>query len=273
MTHLKPMPIAALPTAETRQDNSALAVLGAAQRAGELVHLEHIPGQQGQPTSWPESVRPDVAAALDARGIASPWTHQAQAAALARSGRNVIIATRAASGKSAGYLAAALSEVLDGGTALYIAPTKALAADQLKAVRDLGVRGVRPTCYDGDSTVAERAWAQAHANYLLTNPDMLHSGLLPNHARWRGFFRRLRVVIIDECHGYRGVFGSHVAQVLRRLRRVAAYHAAAYHAGAHHAGDSTRREPVFILASATIAEPAACARKLTGLDAVAVTDD
>src|SRR5882757_6322876 len=240
MTHLKPMPIAALPTAETRQDNSALAVLKAAQRAGELVHLEHIPGQQGQPTSWPESVRPDVTAALAARGIASPWTHQAQAAALARAGRHVIIATRAASGKSAGYLAATLSEVLDGGTALYIAPTKALAADQLKAVRDLGVPRVRATCYDGDSTVAERAWAQAHANYLLTNPDMLHSGLLPNHARWRGFFRRLRVVIIDECHGYRGVFGSHVAQVLRRLRRVAA----------HHAALGSRPEPVFILASA-----------------------
>src|SRR5258708_2491995 len=257
------MPIAALPTAETRQDNPALAVLKAAQRAGELVHLEHIPGQQGQPTSWPESVRPDVTAALAARGIASPWTHQAQAAALARSGRNVIIATRAASGKSAGYLAAALSEVLDGGTALYIAPTKALAADQLKAVRDLGVRGVRPTCYDGDSTVAERAWAQAHANYLLTNPDMLHSGLLPNHARWRGFFRRLRVVIIDECHGYRGVFGSHVAQVLRRLRRVAAHHAA----GPDAAG------PVFILASATIADPARGARLLTGLDFAAVTED
>src|ERR1700722_14581527 len=260
MTHLKPMPIAALPTAETRQDNSALAVLGAAQRAGELVHLEHIPGQQGQPTSWPESVRPDVAAALGERGIASPWTHQAQAAALARSGRNVIIATRAASGKSAGYLAAALSAVLDGGTALYISPTKALAADQLKAVRDLGVRGVRATCYDGDATVAERAWAQAHANYLLTNPDMVHSGLLPNHARWRGFFRRLRVVIIDECHGYRGVFGSHVAHVLRRLRRVAAHHGAG-------------QPPVFILASATIADPAACARALTGLEAVAVTDD
>src|SRR3984893_5535809 len=254
------MPIAALPTAETRQDNSALAVLGAAQRAGELVHLEHIPGQQGQPTSWPESVRPDVAAALGARGIVASRPHQAHAAAPARSGRNVIIATRAASGKSAGYLAAALSEVLDGGTALYIAPTKALAADQLKAVRDLGLRGVRPTSYDGDSTVAERAWAQAHANYLLTKPDMLHSGLLPNHARWRGFFRRLRVVIIDECHGYRGVFGSHVAQVLRRLRRVAAH-------------PGVGRPPVFILASATIADPAACASALTGLAAVAVTDD
>src|SRR5580692_2787445 len=260
MTHLEPMPIAASPTAETRQDDSALAVLRAVQRAGELVHLERIPGQRGQSTSWPESVRVEVAAALAASGVSAPWTHQARAAALARAGSHVILATRAASGKSAGYLAAALSEILDGGTVLYIAPTKALAADQLKAVRDLGVRGVRPTCYDGDATVAERAWAQSHANYLLTNPDMLHSGLLPNHARWRGFFRRLRVVIIDECHGYRGVFGSHVAQVLRRLRRVAAHHGAGL-------------PPVFILASATIADPAACARALTGLEAVAVTDD
>src|SRR5258708_2581649 len=275
------MPIAALPTAETRQDNPALAVLKAAQRAGELVHLEHIPGQQGQPTSWPESVRPDVTAALAARGIASPWTHQAQAAALARSGRNVIIATRAASGKSAGYLAAALSEVLDGGTALYIAPTKALAADQLKAVRDLGVRGVRPTCYDGDSTVAERAWAQAHANYLLTNPDMLHGSMLPRHARWRGFFQRLRVVIIDECHGYRGVFGSHVAQVLRRLRRIVAHYAPGRANGVSPLSPPRQRGgvppftplPVFILASATIADPARSARLLTGLDFAEVTDD
>ena len=257
------MPFAAPPTAEPRQDASALAVLRGAQRAGELVHLEHIPGLQGRPTSWPESVRPEVAAALAARGIAAPWTHQAEAAALARAGSHVILATRAASGKSAGYLAAALSEVLDGGTVLYIAPTKALAADQLKSVGDLGLRGVRATCYDGDSTVAERAWAQSHANYLLTNPDMLHSAMLPGHARWRGFFRRLRVVIIDECHGYRGVFGSHVAQVLRRLRRVAA----------HYAVPGAAREPVFILASATIADPAACARSLTGLEAVTVTDD
>jgi DEAD/DEAH box helicase domain-containing protein len=254
------MPIIAPGRAETRQESSALEVLRAAQRAGELVHLEHIPGQQGRSTSWPEAVRPEIAAALAARGVVSPWTHQAQAAAHAMAGRHVIIATRAASGKSAGYLAAALSHVLDGGTALYIAPTKALAADQLKAISDLGLRGVRATCYDGDSTTAERAWAQAHANYLLTNPDMIHSGLLPNHARWRGFFRRLRVVIIDECHGYRGVFGSHVAQVLRRLRRVTAHY-------------GTGQPPVFILASATIADPADCARQLTGLDAVAVTDD
>ena len=203
-----------------------------------------------------------MADALAARGIDAPWIHQAEAAALVRAGRNVIIATSAASGKSAGYLAAALSEILDGGTVLYVAPTKALAADQFEAVRSLAIPGVRATCYDGDSTAADRAWARAHANYVLTNPDMLHSVLLPGHARWRGFFRRLRVVIIDECHGYRGVFGSHVAQVLRRLLRVAAHHAAPGAAA-----------PVFVLASATIAEPAACASLLTGLDIVAVTED
>jgi DEAD/DEAH box helicase domain-containing protein len=262
------MPIVAPDRAETLQDvvplhGGALDVLRAAQRAGELVHLTHIPGEAGRTTSWPQSIRSEVAAALAAGGIAAPWTHQAQAAGLALSGRSVILATRAASGKSAGYLAAALSEVLGGGTVLYIAPTKALAADQLKAVRDLRVPGVRATCYDGDATAAERAWAQSHANYLLTNPDMIHSGLLPNHSRWRGFLRRLRVVIVDECHGYRGVFGSHVAQVLRRLRRVAA----------HHAAPDGRREPVFILASATIADPVGCASQLTGLPATAVTDD
>src|ERR1700678_289713 len=262
------MPIVAPDRAETLQDGiplhgGALDVLRAAQRAGELVHLTHIPGEAGRTTSWPESIRSEVSAALAARGIPAPWTHQAQAAGLALAARSVTLATRAASGKSAGYLAAALSEVLGGGTVLYIAPTKALAADQLKAVRELGLAGVRATCYDGDATVDERAWAQSHANYRLTNPDMIHSGLLPNHHRWRGFLRRLRVVIIDECHGYRGVFGSHVAQVLRRLRRVAA----------HHAAPGSRREPVFMLASATIADPVGCARQLTGLDATAVTDD
>ena len=262
------MPIVAPDRAETLEDaiplhGGALDVLRAAQRAGELVHLTHIPGEAGRTTSWPESIRSEVSAALASRGIAAPWTHQAQAAGLALAGQSVILATRAASGKSAGYLAAALSEVLGGGTVLYVSPTKALAADQLKAVRDLSLPGVRATCYDGDATMAERAWAQSHANYLLTNPDMIHSGMLPNHHRWRGFLRRLRVVIIDECHGYRGVFGSHVAQILRRLRRVAAYHAAL----------GSRQEPVFMLASATIADPVGCARQLTGLAATAVTDD
>ena len=187
MRHSKPVPIItpapSAPSAETRKDAAALTILRAAQHAGELVHLEHIPGREGQPTSWPGSVRPEVITALADYGIKAPWTHQAEAAALARAGRSVIIATRAASGKSAGYLAAALSEILDGGTVLYVAPTKALAADQLQAVQKLAVPGIRATCYDGDATAADRSWAQAHANYLLTNPDMLHSALLPSHSR------------------------------------------------------------------------------------------
>lgn len=260
MSIVSPVPSAA--AVESREDSTALNVLRAAQHAMELVHLEHIPGREGQTTSWPESVRDEVIVALARTGIKAPWTHQARAAELARSGANVIIATPAASGKSAGYLAAALSAILDGGTVLYVAPTKALAADQLQTLRTLAVSGIRAACYDGDSTAADRAWAQAHANYLLTNPDMLHSAMLPGHARWRGFFRRLRLVIIDECHGYRGVFGSHVAHVLRRLRRVAAHH-----------GVPGGRPPAFVLASATIADPAACARLLTGVDAVPVTDD
>jgi DEAD/DEAH box helicase domain-containing protein len=250
-------------TSGTGHDATALTVVRAAARAGEVVHIEHIPGQDGTTANWPKTVRPEVAEALAAHGVRAPWTHQAQAAALARAGRNVIIATSAASGKSAGYLAAALSAVADGGTALYIAPTKALAADQLRVVRELGVPGVRAACHDGDSTRGERAWAQAHANYLLTNPDMLHGSMLPGHARWRGFFKRLRVVVVDECHAYRGVFGSHVAQVLRRLRRIAARHGA----------PSPDGGLVFILASATIGDPERCARLLTGLDAVPVTAD
>src|SRR5208283_3016991 len=131
--------------------------------------------------------------------------------------RNVIISTAAASGKSLGYLLPALTSVLAGDTVLYVTPTKALAADQLASIRSLGLPGVQAATFDGDSTYAERAWARSHARYLLTTPDMLHRALLPGHARWPGFFSRLRYVIIDECHGYRGVFGSHVGHVLPRL--------------------------------------------------------
>src|SRR5260370_284527 len=129
--------------------------------------------------------------------------------------------------------------------------------------RALGIPGVQVATFDGDSTRTERDWARSHARYLLTTPDMLHRALLPRHARWSGFFSRLRYVIIDECHGYRGVFGSHVGHVLRRLRRV----------GAHHAAAGGQPRPVFVLASATVGAPGVCARLLTGLDAEEVTED
>ena len=244
-------------------ENRALGILLDDARAGRPVHVEHIPARPGREVPWPPWVPAEVIGAFAARGIRAPWSHQALAADHAQAGRNVIISTAAASGKSLGYLLPALTSVLAGDTVLYVTPTKALAADQLASIRSLGLPGVQAATFDGDSTYAERAWARSHARYLLTTPDMLHRALLPGHARWSGFFSRLRFVIIDECHGYRGVFGSHVAHVLRRLRRVVA----------HHAPPDGPPRPVFVLASATVGAPGVCARLLTGLDAEEVTED
>jgi DEAD/DEAH box helicase domain-containing protein len=245
--------------------NRALGILLDDPGAGRPVHVEHIPARDGQEVPWPSWVPAPVAEAFAARGIRAPWTHQALAAEHAQAGRNVIISTAAASGKSLGYLLPALTAVLAGETVLYVTPTKALAADQLRSIHALGLPGVQAAVFDGDSTRAERDWARSHARYLLTTPDMLHRALLPRHNRWSGFFSRLSYVVVDECHGYRGVFGSHVAHVLRRLRRVVAHHAPA--------DDGGRPRPVFVLASATVGAPGACARLLTGLDAQEITED
>ena len=260
MSHWESM--AALTSLAPGADSAAALILRLGAESGRLVHVEHIAARTGQRAPWPEWVPAELTARFSGIGVPAPWAHQAVAADLARSGKNVIISTPAASGKSLGYLLPALTAVLEGATALYVAPTRALAADQLRAVRALGIDGVRAAVLDGDTPAAERDWARAHAAYLLTTPDMLHHMLLPRHARWNGFFRRLQYVIVDECHGYRGVFGSHVAHVLRRLRRVAA----------HHGGAARPAGPVFLLASATISEPAACALLLTGQRAEEVTE-
>ncbi|NUW33599.1 DEAD/DEAH box helicase [Nonomuraea sp. SMC257] len=186
------------------------------------------------------------------------WPHQYEAADLAYRGRNVIISTGTASGKSLAYLTPAVASCLDGGTVLYLTPTKALAADQFRGLRELRIAQVRAATFDGDTPFEERTWVRQHANYVLTNPDMLHRSILPRHSQWSSFFRRLRLVVVDECHGYRGVFGSHVAQILRRLRRVCARYGS---------------RPVFMLASATASEPGAFARRLTGLEMDEVTVD
>ncbi|GAB3130915.1 DEAD/DEAH box helicase [Microbispora hainanensis] len=170
----------------------------------------------------------------------------------------MIIATGTASGKSLAYLVPAVAEIFAGGTVLYLTPTKALAADQLRALRKLRLTQVRAATYDGDTPPEERRWVRQNANYVLTNPDMLHRSILPRHSSWSSFWRRLRLVVVDECHGYRGVFGSHVAQILRRLRRVAGRY-----------GSS----PVFLLASATASDPAAAGMRLTGLEMAEVTTD
>ncbi|HEY4703067.1 MAG TPA: DEAD/DEAH box helicase, partial [Streptosporangiaceae bacterium] len=209
---------------------------------------------------WPCWVPDQLRESLIAAGVAAPWVHQVAVAELARADRHVVVATGTASGKSLAYQLPVLTHLLDDeqATALYLAPTKALGADQIRAVTALGLAGVRPAGFDGDTAMAQRDWVRSHARWLFTNPDMLHHGLLARHDRWARLLRRLSFVVIDECHAYRGMFGSHVALLLRRLRRVAARY------GAH---------PVFVLASATVADPGVSASRLTGLDTVAVTED
>ncbi|MFC6088085.1 DEAD/DEAH box helicase [Saccharothrix lopnurensis] len=225
-----------------------------------LTHTEELPPRPARHVPWPSWVPETVTSALVERGVPQPWRHQAEAAELAWAGEHVVVATGTASGKSLAYQLPVLSTLTADpkATALYLSPTKALGADQLRSVEELRLPGVRAASFDGDTPIAERDWVRAHANWVFSNPDMLHRGVLPNHARWIRFLRRLSCVVIDECHTYRGVFGSHVALLLRRLRRVAARYGA---------------DPTFVLASATVADPAASARALLGVDVAAVTED
>ncbi|NKQ59114.1 DEAD/DEAH box helicase [Amycolatopsis sp. K13G38] len=233
---------------------------GIPERVNPVTHVAEQPGRTADFADWPSWADVDVVAALRSQGVERPWTHQAEAAALAFEGRHVVISTGTSSGKSLAYQLPVLSKLTEDprACALYLSPTKALGADQLRAVSSLDVAGVRAASYDGDTPMAERDWVRAHARWVFTNPDMLHRGILASHARWARLFRKLAYVVVDECHSYRGVFGSHVALLLRRLQRVA-----------RHYGSS----PVFVLASATTAEPAEFASRLTGQECAAVTED
>lgn len=225
-----------------------------------LRHVEHFPERPAQHAPWPEWVPQDLVGALNERGTNELWAHQAEGAEAVRAGNNTVVATGTASGKSLVYQLPVLSELLTEPktTALYLAPTKALGADQLRSVEALDLDGVRAASYTGDTPKAERDWVRAHARWIFSNPDMLHHGVLSRHDRWSRFFRQLTHVVVDECHTYRGVFGSHVALLLRRLRRIARHYGS---------------DPVFVLASATVADPARLGRDLTGLPCRAVTED
>lgn len=238
------------------------AALAADPRA---VHCIGIPARPGCRAPWPEWLDPQVRAAYEERGIPQPWRHQVRAADLAWQGRHVIVATGTASGKTAAFGMPALTAALQapgargrGAGVLYLAPTKALAHDQLAGLAALHLPGLRAAAVDGDASDEERRWARAHARWIVTNPDMLHRSILPGHERWRGFLGSLRFVVVDEAHVYRGVFGSHVALVLRRLLRICARHGAA---------------PTVLLASATVAEPGATAARLLGADVEVVDGD
>jgi DEAD/DEAH box helicase domain-containing protein len=223
-------------------------------------HVERLPARPGRTADWPSWVHPTLLGSLAAQGVTRPWAHQAAAADLAWSGSHVVIATGTASGKSLAYQLPALTRLAsdERACALYLSPTKALAADQLESLESLAPQGIRPAAYDGDTPLDQRDWVRSHARLVLSNPDMLHRGILPAHARWSRMLRRLQFVVVDECHAYRGVFGSHVALVLRRLRHVARHYGS---------------DPVFILASATVADPEAAAARLIGSAVRAVTDD
>ena len=206
----------------------------------ELAHLSVEPAKAGRTEQFPDDLDPRVASALVAQGITGLYTHQAETWEALRAGGNAIVTTSTASGKSLAFNLPVLDLLArePKSRALYLYPTKALAQDQARALGEFGVKGIKPAIYDGD-TETERRWQiRKWANVVLTNPDMLHVGVLPHHDRWGDVLANLRYVVVDEAHVYRGVFGSHVANVLRRLRRLA------------RAYDS---EPQFVLASATIA--------------------
>jgi DEAD/DEAH box helicase domain-containing protein len=230
---------------------------------GRLVHLERLPARPARHAEPEHPLPAEIRERLPDR----LWSHQAAAIDLARAGRSVAVTTGTASGKSLCYQApmaeAALGLDVAGGavgpgTSLVLYPTKALAQDQRRALTALGLPGVVAACYDGDTGPEERAWARRSATVLLTNPDMLHAGVLPQHGRWATFLMRLRYVVVDELHLLRGIFGSHVAQLLRRLRRLCAHYGS---------------DPTFIFSSATIGEPSTLAGALCGKEVAAVTDD
>ncbi|WP_026819567.1 DEAD/DEAH box helicase [Arthrobacter castelli] len=264
--------------------DSLIPLLGAGPEPEQLLSVHEIAARDAVGAGWPQWAHADVVESFSRLGVQEPWKHQVEAADLAHQGNHTIIATGTASGKSLAYQLPALDAIhrsglqerndregqagtaagtgsgtgSDEAAALYLAPTKALAADQLTAIEAFALPTVRAATYDGDTDISERRWVRDYANLVLANPDMLHFGVLPNHVRWARFFRRLRYVIIDEAHSYRGVFGSHVANLLRRLRRICAYYGS---------------DPVFIGASATSSDPQKSFGRLIGGDTRAVTED
>jgi len=233
---------------------------------GQMVHVEEMPSREPTYLVPKTALSPAVTSAIASMGITSLYSHQAQAIDHISSGRNVAIVTSTASGKTICYNIPVLEALLRDreSTALFLFPTKALAQDQLRvlgnfcmsepAFKDL----VHAGTYDGDTPAETRRKLRNEANVILTNPDMLHQGILPYHSRWSRFFARLKYVVVDEMHTYRGIFGSNVANVLRRLGRVVR----------HYGGN-----PVFVLCSATIANPGELAESLIGGPCEVVSED
>jgi DEAD/DEAH box helicase domain-containing protein len=247
----------------------AAAVAGSEPDEHPLRHVAELPPRHGHPRPWPNWAEPDVIHAFTSGGISSPWAHQLDAAELAHAGRHVIIGTGTASGKSLAYQLPILNALATDprARALYISPTKALGRDQLRAAHTLiaaipRLRDVAPSAYDGDSPAEVRRFARERSRWLFSNPDMVHLTLLRDHSRWAVFLRGLRYLVVDECHYYRGVFGSNVAMVLRRLLRLCARYSV-----------RPAATPTVIFASATTAAPSASATELIGQPVEEITED
>jgi DEAD/DEAH box helicase domain-containing protein len=225
-----------------------------------LVHLERLPARPARTAPIPNDLPAALRARLDLLGIDELWSHQAEVLERARAGEHLVVATGTASGKSLAYQLPTIERLLadDRSVALYLAPTKALAHDQLRTIRGFRLPQLRAAVLDGDTPRPERDAIRRTANWILTNPDLLHRTLLPNHRFWGDLLHRLAVVIVDESHVARGVFGSHVSLVLRRLRRI---------------GQRYGADPTFLLASATVGNPAEHASELTGLKVAGVERD
>ena len=232
------------------------AVLEELSSDARLVHLRHLLPRDATRQALAAPLPEELAHRLPEGGL---WSHQARAIDLVRAGTSVAVATGTASGKSLCYQLPVAEAALHGGTSLLVYPTKALAQDQLQALDHWMPDGAVAATYDGDSTPEERLYVRSNARALLTNPEMLHHGILSNHARWAAFLHDLRVVVVDELHTLRGVFGTHVAQILRRLRRLVL----------HYGGV----EPTFVFTSATVGEPERLASQLCGSPVTAITDD
>ena len=226
----------------------------------ELAHLATESARAARLEPLPDDLEPRVRDALSAAGITQLFTHQAEAWEAAARGEHLIVTTGTASGKTLAFNLPILDALAREPKlrALYLYPTKALAQDQIRALTVLRPPGIKPAIYDGDTPSEQRWQVRKWANLILTNPDMLHVGVLPHHDRWGDVLSNLRYVVVDEAHVYRGVFGSHVANVLRRLRRLARIYGA---------------DPQFLLASATVANPGELADRLLGVDAAVIDRD
>ena len=227
---------------------------------GELVHLERLAARAPRTRLLSQHLHPELLSRLPFLD-GGLWSHQASAIDHVLRGESIVVATGTASGKSLCYQVPLATAALESGgkaTSLLLFPTKALAQDQLRALGALGIPGLVPVTYDGDTPADSRQWARKHASCVLTNPEMLHMGILPFHGRWANFLKRLQYVVIDELHVYRGVFGTHLAQILRRLRRMCTYYGG---------------NPTFVFASATIGEPQRLATELCGLPVSLIDND